>query len=89
MYVILGAPFRTHIKHLLRTIGFMDVRSCMSYISCMMYKFLNDIIPCYLKDLFKYVNSVHSLSTRQSKASNLYIPKCNTNYGKNMGWPHP
>ncbi len=84
MRIILSAPFRTHIKDMLRTLGFMDVRSRISYvIGCMMYKVLNGMAPSYLNDLFKNVNSIHSLCTRQSKAGDLYIPRCNTNYGKN------
>ena len=80
MRVILGAPFRTHIENMLRPLGFMDVRSRISCVTgCMMYKVVNDMAPPYLKDLFKYVNSIHSLNTRQSKAGNLYIQKCNTN----------
>ena len=85
MRVILGAPYRTHINDMLRTLGFMDVRSRISYVTgCMMYKVVNDTAPPYLKDLFKPVNSIHSLNTRQSKAGDFYIHKCNTNYGKSM-----
>ena len=83
MRIILGAPFRTHINDMLKALGFMDVRSRISYVTgCMMYKVLNGLAPPYLGDLFKYINSIHSLCTRQSKAGDLYIPKCNTNYGK-------
>ena len=48
-----------------------------------MYKVVNGKTPDYLNDLFKHVNNVHSLCTRQSEAGNFYIPKCNANYGKN------
>ena len=33
MRVILGAPYRTHINDMLRTLGFMDVRSRISYVT--------------------------------------------------------
>ena len=83
MRIILGAPFRTHIKDMLKTLGFMDVRDRISYVTgCMMYKVLNGKTPDYLNDLFKHVNNIHPICTRQSKAGDLYIPKCNTNYGK-------
>ena len=71
--VVLGAPFRTH--DMLRTLSFMDVLSRISYVGCMMYKVVNGMAPPYLKDLFKSVNSIHSLNTRQSKAGDLYIEK--------------
>ena len=48
----------------------------------MMYKVVNGKAPEHLRDLFKHVNRVHSLCTRQSKAGDLYNPKCNTRYGK-------
>ena len=84
MRIILGAPFRTHIKDMLKSLGFVDVRNRISYVTgCMMYKMINGMTPSYLNGLFKYVNNVHSVCTRQSQAGNLYIPKCNTNYGKN------
>ena len=61
----------------------MDVRDRVSYVTgCMMYKVVNGTTPDYLNDLFKHVNNIHPLCTRQSKAGDLYIPKCNTNYGK-------
>ena len=82
MRIILGAPFRTHIKDMLKILGFMDVRDRISYVTgCMMYKVVNGKTPDYLNDLFKHVNNVHSLCTRQSEAGDFYIPKCNTNYG--------
>ncbi len=84
MRIILSAPFRTHINDMLRTLGFMDVRSRISYVTgCMMYKVLNGMAPSYLNDSFNYVNNIHSLRTRRSRAGDLYIPRCNTNYGKN------
>ena len=61
----------------------MDVRDRISYATgCMMYKVVNGKIPDYLNDLFKHVNNIHQKCTRQSKAGDLNIPKCNTNYGK-------
>ena len=192
MRIILSAPFRTHINDMLKTLGFMDVRNRISYVTgCMMYKVINGMtpgggvlspksyvdvpagprksdylytnflpnfppisipfskekhpiwiklgafynnlpkihpiyviwapsslmktprslyqisrksapkrqahirIPCqcenppggmtpsYLNQLFNYVNNIHSLCTRKSKAGDLYTPKCNTNYGRN------
>ena len=62
----------------------MDVRDRISYVTgCMMYKVVNGKTPDYLNGLFKHVNKVHSLCTRQSEAGDFFIPKCNTNYGKN------
>ena len=84
MRIILSAPFRTHINDMLKTLGFMDVRNRISYVTgCMMYKVINGMTPSYLNQLFNYVNNIHSLCTRKSKAGDLYTPKCNTNYGRN------
>jgi len=47
-----------------------------------MYKVLNNMAPNYLNEGFSAINNVHSICTRRSKAGDLYIPKCNTNYGK-------
>ena len=61
----------------------MDVCDRISYLTgCMMYKVVNGKAPKYLNDLFKDVNTIHSVCTRQRKANDFYIPKCNTNYGK-------
>ena len=68
---------------MLKTLRFMDVRDRISYLTrCMMYKIVNGKAPEYFNDLFKYVNTFHSVCARQSKASDLYIPKCKTNNGK-------
>ena len=62
----------------------MDIRDRVSYVTgCMMYKTINNSTPSYVKDLFNYVNNIHSLCTRKSKSGDLYPPKCNTNYAKN------
>ena len=83
MRIILGAPFRTHINDMLKELGFMDIRSRILYATgCMMFKVLNNMTPIYLNDKFRAINSVHSINTRQSSAGDLYIPKCNLNYGK-------
>ena len=75
MRIILSAPFRTHIKDMLKSLSFMDVRDRISYVTgCMMYKVINGMTPSYLSDLFIYVNNVHSLCTRQSKAGDLSWP---------------
>ena len=79
--IILSAPFRTHM---LKILGFMDVRNRISYVTdCMMYKVINGMTPSYLNQLFNYVINIHSLCQRKSKAGDLYTPKCNTNYGRN------
>ncbi len=84
MRIILGVPFRTHVNDMLRDLSFMDIRSRILYSTgCMMFKVLNNKAPQYLIDCFRAINNVHSICTRQSKAGNLYIPTCNTNYGKN------
>ncbi len=84
MRIILGVPFRTHVNDMLRELEFMDIRSRILYSTgCMMFKVLNNTAPRYLIDRFSAINDIHSICTRQSKAGNLYIPKCNTNYGKN------
>ena len=84
MRIILSAPFRTHINDMLKTHGFMDVRNRISYVTgCMMYNVINGMTPSYVDELFNYVNNIHSLCTRKSKAGDLYTPKCNTNYGRN------
>ena len=84
MRIIISAPFRTHINDMLKTLGFMDVRNRISYVTgCMMYKVINGMTPSYLNQLFNYVYNIHSLCTRKSKAGDLYTPKCNTNYGRN------
>ena len=83
MRIILSVPFRTHIDDMLKKLGFMDIRSRISYATgCMMFKVLNNMAPCYLSDSFSAINSVHSIFTRRNKAGDLYIPMCNTNYGK-------
>ena len=83
MRIILGAPFRTHINDMLRELGFMDIRSRILYATgCLMFKVLNNLTPTYLTDSFRAINSVHSINTRQSSAGDLYVPKCNLNYGK-------
>ena len=62
----------------------MGVRDRISYVmGCMMYKVVNGKTPDYLNDLFKHVNNFYSLCKGQSEAGDFYIPKCNTNYGKN------
>ena len=45
-------------------------------------KNINNMTPSYLSNLFTHVSDIHPLNTRQSKACKLYVPKCNTNYGK-------
>ena len=83
MRIILGVPFRTHINDMLKELGFMDIRSRISYVSnCLMYKVLHNLVPSYLVNGFRAINTVHTINTRSSKAGDLYIPKCNTNYGK-------
>ena len=82
MRIILGVPFRTHTNDMLKELSFMDVRSRISYATgCMMFKVLHDMTPYYLSN-FRAITDVHSINTRQSKAGNLYLPKCNINYGK-------
>ena len=67
---------------MLKELSFMDVRSRISYATgCMMFKVLHDMTPYYLSN-FRAITDVHSINTRQSKAGNLYLPKCNINYGK-------
>ena len=84
MRIILGAPFRTHINDMLRTLGFMSVRDRITFATaCMMYKVNNNIAPFYINRQFKQVSTVHSRYTRSSEDGKLYIPKCNTNYGQN------
>ena len=84
MRIILGAPFHTHINDMVKVLGFMDIRSRISYVtSCLMYKVLHKMVPSYLINGFCAINDVHTINTRQSKAGDLYIPKCKTNYGKN------
>ena len=48
MRIILSAPFRTHIKDMLKSLSFMDVRDRISYVTgCMMYKVINDMTPSF------------------------------------------
>lgn len=83
MRIILGAPFRTHIKDMLSSLGFMDVRDRISYVTgCMMYKVNNNIAPNNLCQLFTHVRNIHPVHTRRNQAGDLYIPRFNTNYGK-------
>ena len=47
----------------------MDVRNRISYgTGCMMYKVINGMTPSYLNQLLNYVNNIHSLCTKKSKA---------------------
>ena len=83
MRIISDAPFCTHINDMLKTLGFMDVHNHISYVTgCMMYKVINGKAPSYLNYLFKHVDNIHSVCTRQSDTGDFYVPKCNTNYGK-------
>ena len=55
MRIILGAPFCTHIKDMLKTL----VRDRISYVTgCMMYKVVNGKTPDYLNDLFKSQSAI-------------------------------
>ena len=68
MRIILSAPFSTHINDMLKTLGFMDVRKRISYVTgCMMYKVINGMAPSYLNQLFYYVNNIHSFCTGKVK----------------------
>ena len=83
MRIILSVPYRTHINDMLRTLGFMNIRDRIIYLTgCMMYKVKNEIAPSYLNELFRPVSTIHSVNTRGSVNGDLYVPKCNTNYGK-------
>ena len=83
MRVILGAPFRTHVKDMLDTLGFLNVRDRITYSTgCMMYKIINRMTPNYLSDQFKLVSESHSISTRSSSSGHLVITQCKTNHGK-------
>ena len=55
MRIIVGSPFRTHIKNMLKTLGFMDVRDGIYYSTgYTMYRVVNGKTPKYLNDLLKY-----------------------------------
>ena len=59
MRIILSAPFRTHINDMLKTLGFMDVRNRISYVTgCMMYKVINGMTLSYISFLIMLITSV-------------------------------
>ena len=49
MRIIFGAPFRTHINDMLRSLGFMSVRDRITFATaCMMYKVCIILLPFYI-----------------------------------------
>ena len=49
----------------------------------MRYEVRNKIAPSYIDNQIKQISTIHSRSTRSNEDGQLYIPKCNTNYGQN------
>ncbi len=73
--MIYDLPTRTPTEPLLKKLKWMPLMDCIQY---MVYKSLNDLTPQYMKDLYQYVHTVSSRSTRNSDRTKLYLaPKNN------------
>ena len=74
MCLILQCHPRTHIRDLLKELGWLSVKQRIMLLNyVMIYKILNRLAPSYLSDLFTRPHHQHS--TRSSTSGNLYVQK--------------
>lgn len=78
--IITAAPFRKSSSLVLSELGWMNIKQMrVKHKAIIMYKIVNDLAPHYLKDIFKFSNTLNNYNLRQSKL-NLELPPNRSNY---------
>jgi hypothetical protein len=70
--VLAQAKYNAHTEPLFKDLGLLKINDVF-HLTCMKfwYKFVNKTLPCYFKTMFRHVNEIHPIVTRQH--SQLYL----------------
>ena len=78
--LILNCHFRTHVKDMLKSLNWMNVKDRAGFHRlCLMYKTKNGLTPEYLSDKLTTISDIHSHNTRSSKRNDMATVKPKNN----------
>ena len=70
--VLAQAKYNAHTEPLFKELGLLKINDVF-HLTCLKfwYKFVNNILPCYFKTMFRHIHEIHQIVTRQH--SQLYL----------------